>query len=124
MLPRSCSHRRESGAPITITLTSFPGVEVRAGHAYELMVPYCGCDACDEQPDELIEHLQQTLSDIVSGGLSETRRRHRFRADERTIRLDHHDRSGWSERTGTIDPARNGELPVGTTHWPPWTRRA
>jgi hypothetical protein len=111
------------GAPITITLTSFPGVEIRAGQAYELMVPYCGCDGCDEQPGELIEHLRQTLGDIVSGGLTETRRRRRLRADEQTVRLEHHDRSGWSERTGTIGPTKTGDLPVGTTRWPPWTRR-
>lgn len=112
------------GAPITITLTSFPGVELRAGHAYELSLPYCGCDACDEPPDELIEHLQETLGDIVSGGLTETRRRRRFRADERSIRLDHHDRSGWSERTGTIGATKAGDdLPLGTTRWPPWKRR-
>lgn len=61
------------GAPLTISLTAFPGVRLRAGHAYRDGFPNCGCDACDEQPDDLIERLTEQIDDIVAGRFAETR---------------------------------------------------
>lgn len=130
--PRSAMYLRDApnvvlspaggGAPITITLTSFPGVAIHAGHAYDFQVPACGCDACDEQPDDLIERLEEVLFDVVAGGLTETRRR-RFGADECTVRLERADRSGFSESQGSVDPATDGDLPIGITRWPAWKPR-
>lgn len=111
------------GAPITLVLTPFPGVAVYAGHAYGTAFPFCGCDACDEQPDDLVERLRQVLADLVAGGLVESRRHRLFRSDQCTIRLESADGAGYSETEGNFDPADHGDLPLGVTHWPAWSRR-
>ena len=130
--PRSAMYLRDApavvltpaggGAPITITLSSFPGVAIHAGHAYDFRLPSCGCDACDEQPDDLIERLQEVLVDVAAGGLTETRQR-RFGADASTVRLERADRSGFSESEGAVDPTTDGDLPIGITRWPAWKLR-
>jgi hypothetical protein len=79
-------------------------------------LPACGCDACDEPPDDLIERLQEVLVDVVAGGLTETRQR-RFGAGTCTVRLERADRSGFSESEGAVDPTTDGDLPIGITRW-------
>lgn len=111
------------GAPITVTFTSLPGVVVHAGHGFDTAFPRCGCDACDEPPDELVELLNEVFADVASGGLVETRRRHRFGPDRCTIRLESADRTGSTQRGGAFDPTKHGAIPIGTTRWPPWRRR-
>lgn len=111
------------GAPLTVVLTPFPGVKVAAGHSYQAAFPRCGCDACDEQPAPLMQEVLDTVGDLVAGRLVETRRRRLLRSDLRTVRLIQADGSYVEAGPGTYDGARDGELPIGTTRWPAWTRR-
>jgi hypothetical protein len=61
----------EDAAPLTIVITTFPGVVIRAGRWRTAQYPTCGCDACDEQPDELAEDLARQLRAVAAGRLLE-----------------------------------------------------
>lgn len=61
----------EDAAPLSIVVTQFPGVAVRAGRWRTELCPTCGCDACDEPPDELVEDLARGLRAVAAGGLLE-----------------------------------------------------
>lgn len=58
-------------APLTIAFTSFPGVLVRFGRATDVVLPFCGCDACDDLVQELVEDLRFRVEALVTGGFSE-----------------------------------------------------
>ena len=58
-------------APIGVTFTTFPGLYLRFGRWYTEPFPDCGCDACDEMPDELIEEMTELVEAVVSGGFRE-----------------------------------------------------
>ena len=66
--------RQDSCAPITITFTDFPGLAVRVGRWVTDYFPSCGCDACDEMPEEEFERLTELLSDVVAGRFRESMR--------------------------------------------------
>jgi hypothetical protein len=59
---------RKDAATLTVALTDFPGVRVPAGHWHTLDFPSCGCDACDESPDELAADLTRRLHAVAAGG--------------------------------------------------------
>lgn len=61
----------EDAAPLTIVITHFPGVAIRAGRWRTALYPTCGCDACDEPPDELAEDLARQLRAVAAGRLFE-----------------------------------------------------
>ena len=63
---------QDSSAPITIALTDFPGLGVRVGRWLTDWFPSCGCDACDEMPDEEFERLTEFLNDVVAGRFRES----------------------------------------------------
>jgi hypothetical protein len=110
------------GAPVTVIWTGV-GVAVRAGHAFERGLPFCGCDACDEDPGWLATDLEETLEALASGGLVETRRSHRIGADEASVEL--RGPRGGNRSRGRITERRDPRhaIPVGTIAWPPWTPR-
>ena len=66
--------RQESCAPVTIAFTDFPSLEVRVGHWVTDRFPSCGCDACDEMPEEEFERFTELLSDVVAGRFWESMR--------------------------------------------------
>jgi hypothetical protein len=53
-------------APITIAFTTFPGLYVRYGESDLKAYPHCGCDACDESPQRLIEELARDIENFVT----------------------------------------------------------
>ena len=63
---------QDSCAPITIAFTDFPGLGVRVGHCVIEWFPSCGCDACDEMPDDEFERFTELLSDVVAGRFRES----------------------------------------------------
>ncbi|MYE55309.1 MAG: hypothetical protein F4X34_08980 [Chloroflexi bacterium] len=65
---------QDSCAPITIAFTDFPGITVRVGRWVTDKFPSCGCDACDEMPDEEFEGLTELLDDVVAGRFRESMR--------------------------------------------------
>lgn len=50
---------------------SVPGLGVRLGLWREFGLPACGCDACDEDPDELAEALHDEIGALVDGRFEE-----------------------------------------------------
>ena len=64
----------DSCAPITIAFNDFPGLAVRLGRWSTEWFPSCGCDACDEMPDEEFERFTELLSDVVAGRFRESLR--------------------------------------------------
>lgn len=58
-------------AALTVAFTSFPGVLVRFGEATDLVLPFCGCDACDDLVQHLVEDLRFHVEALVTGGFAE-----------------------------------------------------
>jgi hypothetical protein len=67
--------RTPDAATMAVAFTAFPGLVVRFGRWYEQALPSCGCDACDEQPTDLIAELHRQTFAVVEGGLWERVRR-------------------------------------------------
>ncbi len=67
--------RTPDAATMAVFFTDFPGLVLRFGRWYEEALPACGCDACDEQPDDLIGELHRQTSAVIEGGLWERVRR-------------------------------------------------
>jgi hypothetical protein len=67
--------RTPAAAPLAIAFTDFPGVILRLGRWYSEPLPACGCDACGEQPDDLIAEMYTQVDALVEGGLWERVRR-------------------------------------------------
>ncbi|RJK96405.1 DUF6226 family protein [Vallicoccus soli] len=59
------------GTPLEVELTPFPGVRLRYGRSGGGAFPLCGCDACDEDPQEVAEQLREAVEDVVGGRYAE-----------------------------------------------------
>jgi hypothetical protein len=117
--------RTPAAAPLSITFTDFPSVILRLGRWYQQSLPYCGCDACDEEPAELVAELRVQAAALVEGGLWE--------------RVSRGLTSSWSQ-TRLIGPDFNAsqrapldasaaraarrEGFAAAVQWAPWPRRA
>ncbi len=106
-----------TGVPLVLGFTTFPGVAMRIGPNVELAFPHCGCDACDEQVDELCEELRLHVDAVTSGGFHEELRRRWHRYE-----FTHPDgQQGSSEsRLRRGEPRPPGER--GRWKWEPWRR--
>ena len=117
---------QDSGAPVTIAFTDFPGLEVRVGRWAIHVFPSCGCDACDEMPEEEFERLTAMLGNVVAG---------RFRE---SMGLDP-EGTGWStcefwngegrSSGGSVQSGRKAALILGgnaeiVLEWMPWQPRS
>lgn len=107
------------GVPLAFLFTDFPGVLIRLGEWGVEPLPACGCDACDEKPNEVIDRMREVIESAVAGDY-----------EERLIRgwL----RNGWlsftgpGTRSGTrrLGPGEGRRLGQSASHkWPPWPRR-
>lgn len=105
-------------APIEFRFTGFPGVAIRLGQrGHEELLPACGCDACDEQPEDLIDTLEQVMDSYVSGRYSEELTRRRF---------EYSFAGSWGRRRGVTRLERGDWKalgPLGRIDWPPWPAR-
>jgi hypothetical protein len=99
---------REGGAPVSITLTAFPGLFVRFGERHAEYFQQCGCDACDEQPDVLLADLRRKLLTVAAGRFREVPGGHEFKYED-----------GWESGR---DPS-NTESEAPTRDYVPWSRR-
>lgn len=59
--------RPREGAPLAVMFTEFPGVIVRVGHWCIEPFPGCGCDDCDESPENVVERLSDLVGWAVEG---------------------------------------------------------
>ncbi len=103
-------------APVTIAFTRFPGLVVRRGTEHIRSYPVCGCDGCDESPEELLAYLDEQVGAAVSGTFREHppfgqpvrgRRLHRVVGVRRALVRPH------------APPPRAQEVRV----WRPWPER-
>ena len=67
--------RTPAAAPLAVAFTDFPGVVLRLGRWYSESLPGCGCDACDERPQDLVDEMRLQIGALVEGGLWERVRR-------------------------------------------------
>jgi hypothetical protein len=102
-------------APLTIALTSFPGVHLRAGLTFGAAFPSCGCDACDEDIIDQIEELEETVFAIVGGRFSEV-------VSDAGVRTSL-EAPGWSRSSFIPHTLGDPALPSAPTTWRPWTTR-
>lgn len=128
--------RDARAGPLAMVFTGFPGLAVRCGRWHRSRLPDCGCDACDEDPGELLEQLEACVSALVSGNFSErlTRQGDAWRVEydipgvgggSYGVEYVQGARGeGWFSSlsgSGAGDPLQQG-LP-GTVEWAPWPRR-
>jgi len=75
-------HPREApdAAPIMIVWERYHGskpdiprtlIRLYAGALFRSNYPNCGCDACDESLEDISANLEQTISELLTGGLRE-----------------------------------------------------
>lgn len=105
------------GTPLAILITDFPGVLVRFGAWGREAFPGCGCDACDEQPPDVIERMHKLVEAAVEG---------RYEEELTKGTLAYSFTGAWGRESieGRLKRGqwkRNGEL--GAHSWPPWPRR-
>ena len=55
-------------APIVVAFTDFPGLFFRFGTWHTEPFPHCGCDACDETADRLIENMTKMVEALSPAG--------------------------------------------------------
>jgi Family of unknown function (DUF6226) len=67
--------RTPAAAPLAVAFTEFPSVVLLLGRWFEQSLPSCGCDACDENPGDLVTELRGQAYALVEGGLWERVRR-------------------------------------------------
>jgi Family of unknown function (DUF6226) len=60
-----------NAAPLTVALTTFPGLKVRVGRWCTDGFPACGCDACDETAATEAGRLQEIIDAVVAGRFRE-----------------------------------------------------
>ena len=62
-------------APIVVTFSTFPSLNLRFGRWYREPFPDCGCDACDESAEVEIGRLAEVIDDVTAGRFREAVRR-------------------------------------------------
>lgn len=113
-------------APIAVAFTDFPGLSIKFGHWCRKWLPVCGCDACDDTADEMIEEMTWLVESVVSGGFREVVRISRLAGDGRHVTEFRH--SGRrSSSYGNVERSQalkmtGGESNV-TLNWKPWPPR-
>jgi hypothetical protein len=116
--------RSEDAAPITFTFTPFPGLRARFGHWYTEAFPSCGCDACDENAEDLTHRLGALVEDVTAGRFREASPRPAV-GDEWYSEASG---SGWSGGTHVARARAEQALEVtnGETsfEWAPWPQRS
>ena len=114
-------------APIVVAFTDFPGLYLKFGSWRTEPFPDCGCDACDEIPNELIEEMTGMVEAVVSGGFRESIRVSRLLEDgwyETEVRFRD---GGFRGSESSVQRSRALKMTGGKRHvtldWKPWPRR-
>lgn len=111
---------RADAARLTIAGTAFPGIRILVGRWHGFALPHCGCDACDERVDRLIEELRGSVQAVTSGGFSEGRSGILRPTIEHRLAWDGGARSG-SRRVDRATARAFGRAK--RIEWAPWTGR-
>ena len=112
-----------AAAPLTMSFTAFPGLKIRIGTTVSMALPTCGCDACDEDVEECLQHLTPWITALTTGSITE-------RLSRRGPRSWWHEVSTGSQgsTSGTLVEGQHSKqlrkaLPTGEQHWTPWPAR-
>lgn len=117
--------RNPTAARLTFVLTSFPGVYLHAGSLHDFHFPVCGCDACDDEVEDLVDDFEWTVRTVVKGGYSE--HLDTWPAHSVEYRLNDPGLGIQSGRTG-IEELPEGRVKVAQTaipgngQWVPWEK--
>ncbi len=81
-------------------------IEVSAGEPAQLMfgTPHCGCDACDDGSEYLLEDLDESLAAMLRGGVL-----HVSHGDDYIVRTG----GGWESTSGAMESWLEGRYPAG-----------
>ncbi|RZL78835.1 MAG: hypothetical protein EOP32_20930 [Rhodococcus sp. (in: high G+C Gram-positive bacteria)] len=117
---------RVDQASLAITFTSFPGLYLDAGAWERISLAAFGCDACEEDAEDVLPELAEYSGALTGGQLSE-----RITGGFRPILEHSSDGDGWC-RSGKmrLSAARAAELraeplrPPPDGRWRPWSFRA
>jgi hypothetical protein len=114
-----------AAAPLAVAFTGFPGVVLRLGRWYQESLPACGCDACDERPQDLIAEMRLQVGALVEGGLWERVRRGMTGSWSETRLVGENFDQGYET---PLDPraaraARRGGF-AAPVQWAPWPKRS
>ena len=105
------------GTPVVFLFTDFPGILIRFGEWRTEAFPVCGCDACDEKPDDVTFRMRTMIELVVAGGYQEV-------LTKRSLRQSFDWPQGLSVTERRIDRAERSRLgQPGSHRWPPWPRR-
>ena len=105
------------GAPLSFVVTAFPGVYIRFGEWEAQGFPACGCDACGEPPENVVEHMDELVGAVVGGRFKEELARHR-------LKVSFFGDWGGESSDSRLEAGRwreYGEL--GVHRWPRWPSR-
>lgn len=106
-------------AELALSFAPLPGVGMRFGRFVRAAFPHCGCDACDESPDELVEEMIEQIQHLVASTVTEWSRRGWRKAEW-----------GWeipgegSERSSTTRKHADPGLVSGRWQSRPWSPRS
>ncbi len=117
--------RTPAAAPLAVAFTDFPSIVLRFGRWYQEALPGCGCDACDEQPDDLVADMRTQVEALVEGGLWERVRRGVTQSWSET-RLVGTDFQAGSEAPLDAREARAARRDgfAAPVQWAPWPKRS
>jgi hypothetical protein len=104
-------------SPLRFVFTRFPGVVLGFGRWSSESFPSCGCDACDEDPDELARELTARCRAVVAGHLRES-----LRGGIKPWLTTEFATGTWASRSGhVVSRQRYRALGGRATHeWRPW----
>lgn len=114
-----------SSAPILISFTAFPGIQMRLGHWHLMAFPACGCDSCHEDVEAEIERLRNSVADVTAGHFRESISI--ATTGDAWLEAKFWARDRWSGSRHRLDRA-HAELLVSksgalTCNWQPWRLR-
>jgi hypothetical protein len=65
-IERAVVVRPRSGSAVEFAATDFPGIFMRVAGGDVVGFPACGCDACDDRLDDVVEQLQEAVARAVA----------------------------------------------------------
>lgn len=111
-----------TSAPILISFTAFPGIQMRLGHWHLMAFPACGCDSCNENVEAEIERLRNSVADVVAGRFAECI--DIPNVGDAWLEAKFWARDGWSGSRVLLDRAQAERLVSksggSAFHWQPW----
>jgi len=111
-----------------VVFTDLPGIVLMAGALLVEPMPVCGCDACDDSAEHLVDDLEWKVLAMIEGGFREhvTRgpRAHISHTLERSDRsLSSEGRAGADTTPKELSAARARLAPLDGGRWKPWSQR-